>query len=177
MKKSELKSMPEYFDRYININDDADHLVALETSLNELKTLPIEKLNKLGDQIYEPGKWTIKDIFQHLIDAERVFAYRSTAFARGDQQQMLSFDENLFAQNAQTNLRNLNDLVEELTILRQSSIAQYKSYSNQMLQNEGTGYNGIKYSVLAIGFIIPGHQRWHMSIIEQRYFPLLLGNL
>lgn len=93
MKKSAIKKMPEYFDRYINLTDDVTYLEALEISMKELTELPLEKWKALGEKVYAPGKWTARDILQHLIDTERVFSYRMTAFARGDQQQMLSFDE------------------------------------------------------------------------------------
>lgn len=137
MKKSAIKKMPAYFDRYINLTDDVSYLEALDTSLQELFELPIEKWNALQEKVYAPGKWTAKDILQHLIDTERVFSYRMTAFARGDQQQMLSFDEELFGKNADANRRPIEDILEELTIVSKSYIAQYKSYTPEMLNRSG----------------------------------------
>ncbi len=173
MKKSAIKKMPEYFDRYINLTDDVTYLEALEISLKELIELPLKKWKALGEKVYAPGKWTARDILQHLIDTERVFSYRMTAFARGDQQQMLSFDEELFAKNADANRRPMEELLEELIVVRNSYIAQYKSYTSAMLDRSGKGFNGAEYSVLSMGFMIPGHQRWHFKIMEEKYFPLL----
>jgi DinB superfamily len=173
MKRSQLYPMPEYFDRYINQCDDVELLKAIQTSIDELDNAPIEKWKALGDKVYAPGKWTVKDILQHLIDTERVFAYRATAFARGDEQTMLSFDEELYGKNGIANTRTIEDLIAEMKILSQSFLLLYTSFSNEILQKIGNGSTG-KYSVAAIGFIIPGHQRWHLQILEEKYYPLLL---
>jgi DinB superfamily len=173
MTRSQLSPMPEYFDRYINLCDDTTIVTAIQISIDELDKLPVDKWKALGDKVYAPGKWTVKDILQHVIDTERVFAYRATAFARGDEQTMLSFDEELYGKNAVTNSRTIEDLIAEMKILRQSFLLLYKSFTDETLQKSGNGSTG-KYSVAAIGFIIPGHQRWHLKILEEKYYPLLL---
>jgi DinB superfamily len=176
MKKSNIVQMPEYFDRYIHLTDDQGYLDVLATSLDELENLPIEKWKALGEKVYAEGKWTAKDILQHLIDTERVFSYRMTAFSRGDEQKMLSFDEDLFAKNAQANRRSIEEILEELILMRKNYIAQYKSYTPEMLMRKGKGYNGAEYSVLSMAFMIAGHQRWHFRIVDEKYFPLLATN-
>jgi hypothetical protein len=175
MNKSDITKMPEYFDRYIDLTDDLTYMEVLQLSLTELENLPIEKWKALGEQIYAPGKWTAKDVLQHLIDTERVFTYRMTAFSRSDSQKMLGYDEDLYAQNADANRRTIEDLVAELILVRKSYIALYQSFSSEMLLKSGKGYNGLEYSVLSMGFMIPGHQRWHFKVVEERYFPLLLA--
>lgn len=172
MRKNQINPMPEYFDRYIALADDTNLLQALSACLDELKNLPFEKLHALGNQLYAPNKWTIKDIFQHIIDTERIFAYRALAFSRGEKMKMLTFDEDAYATEAYANARELQDIIKELILVRESSIAMYKSFSNAMLLKSGQGFTG-EYSVLAIGFLIAGHQRWHWKVIEEKYFPLL----
>lgn len=172
MKRSELNPMPKYFDRYIALADDVEMMEALQASLQELKNAPLDKWKALGDKIYAPGKWTVKDLLQHLIDTERVFDYRVTAFARKDTQKMLGFDEELFGRNADANRRSIDDLYEELIILRTSTILLFKSFTDDMLQTIGKGCNS-EYSVVSMGFMLPGHQRWHFKVLEERYFPLL----
>jgi hypothetical protein len=172
MLRSELNPMPEYFDRYINLCDDVDILDAIQISIDEINNFPIDMWKALGDKVYAPNKWTVKDILQHLIDSERVFAYRATAFARGDEQVMLSFDEELYGKNGNANKRTIEDLLDEMKILRQSFLCLYKSFSPEVLQIIGNGYTG-KYSVASIGFIIASHQRWHMQVLEEKYYPLL----
>jgi DinB superfamily len=173
MKKSDIKKMPEYFDRYINKTDDVTYIQALEMSLSELENLELAKWEALGDRTYAEGKWTAKDILQHLIDTERVFSYRMTAFAREDGQNMLGYDEDLYARNADAGRRSIKNLLHELMLVRKSFIAQYQSYSSEILLKVGKGYNGAEYSVLSMAFMIAGHQRWHLGIVEERYFPLL----
>jgi len=169
MKRSELNPLPEYFDRYINKCDDVELMEALDISINELNHLPIEKWESYGDKTYAEGKWTIKDILQHIIDAERVFTYRVMFFARGDQQKVPYYTEDDYAATADANRRTIKDLVEELKASHHSVKALYNSFTSEMLSKTGMGFKG-KYSVADIGFMLPGHQRWHFDVIEEKYF-------
>lgn len=171
IKCSQLSPLPAYFDRYINVVDDVDVVRALELSVDEIKNAPIEKWRALGKQVYAPGKWTINDILQHIIDAERVFCYRAVTFARGEQK-VMPFEEELWGRNAKASNRTLDDLLEELHTVRKGTILLYKSFTDEMLIRVGTGVKG-EYSVHDLGFIIAGHQRWHVNIIAERYLPLL----
>ncbi len=171
MTRSQLTNLPEYFDRYINKTDDVDVLTALQTSVTELENVPLEKWKALGNRVYAEGKWTVKDILQHLIDTERVFVYRATAFARGDKE-VKPFDEEMYAKNAKATQRSLEDLLEESIHLRKSTIYLYKSFNEEMLNRTGKSFKG-DYSVHAIGYIFAGHQRWHFGILKERYFPML----
>lgn len=169
MRKSQINPMPDYFDRYINMTDDVELLEAIQISIDEIDQFPLEKWKALGDKVYALGKWTIKDILQHLIDTERVFTYRMLAAARGEQQKMLSFDEDSYAAAGGATRRELEDLIDEMKLVRRSFQAMCRSFSEEMLQRICHGYSS-DYSVLSIGFIIPGHQRWHIKVIEERYF-------
>ncbi len=173
MKKSDIKKMPDYFDRYINLTDDVTYMEALETSLQELEQAPLEKWQALGEKVYAPGKWTIKDILQHYIDTERVFTYRITAIARGDKQMMTPYDEEIFAKNALANRRTIHELYEERLLVRKGTIAMFRSFTPDMLHHSGNGFNGMKYCPLSLGFMLAGHQRWHFRVLEERYYGLL----
>lgn len=172
MKRSDIHPMPEYFDRYINQVDDIELSDALQQSIREIEQFPLDRWRALGDTVYAPGKWTVKDILQHLIDTERVFAYRALSFARGETTRLPSYDEDAFAQSALANRRELEDLVAELLLSRRSFEAMYRSFDPEMLQRTGLSFKGT-YSVLSIGFVIAGHQRHHLNILEERYYPLL----
>lgn len=172
MKRSELNPMPNYFDRYINLAEDVELFDALQISLQELENAPIDKWKALGDKVYAPDKWTIKDLLQHLIDTERIFGYRMLAFARKEPQKMLGYDEELYARNANANHRTIEDLLAELKIGRLSFIQLYKSFTDEMLHTIGKGYSS-EYSVISMGFMIAGHQRWHFKVLEEKYYPLL----
>jgi DinB superfamily len=173
MNKKDIVKMPEYFDRYINLADDTTVVEALQNSLTELHNAPMEKWKSIGHQVYAPGKWTVKDILQHYIDTERVFTYRITAIARGDKQKMIPYDEDVFAQAALANRRTLEDLLEELILMRKATILMFQNFSNEMLLQEGNGFNGMQYCPLALGFMLAGHQRWHLNVLAERYYPLL----
>jgi DinB superfamily len=172
MNRSQLYPIPEYFDRYINLCDDVEIIQAIQISIDELNNAPLDKWIALKNKSYAPGKWTVKDILQHLIDAERVFSYRSLAFARGESQPLPSFDEDGYAANADANNRSIEELVAELKLSHRSVMQMYKSFTPQMLLKKGMGFKG-EYSVTSIGFIIPGHQRWHLKVIEEKYLPLI----
>jgi len=170
MKRSEI-DLPEYFDRYILKCDDVTIIESLEVSLKELESIPLEKWKSLGDEVYAPGKWTIKDILQHVIDTERVFVFRALSFARGDRN-VPSMEEDEYAKQAQAKNRTIDDLLEEAILLRKSTILMFNSFTPEMLSKTGMGFKG-EYSVAHIGFMFCGHQRWHFGVIEERYLPML----
>ncbi len=175
MKKSDIKVMPEYFDRYINLVDDIDLFDAFAESVTRLDKLNVRPLLKLGDSVYAPGKWTIRDIFQHLIDVERIFAYRALRFARKDQTPLPGFEENDYAVSAHATRRSLESLVEELKAVRISNTHLFSSFDDEMLQQVGICFNK-HISVLAMGFNIIGHQKHHLNVIDKLYIPLLENN-
>lgn len=172
MKRSELTPIPEYFDRYINKCDDVELLEAMRIAINELDAFPIEKWKALGDKVYAPGKWTVKDILQHLIDTERIFCYRALAFARNEMQTMPMFSEDEYAVSAEAVNRNIEDLVNELRTTHVAAMSLFKSFTPAMLNKVGKGFRGM-YSIASIGFILPGHQRWHLAVLEEKYYHLL----
>jgi hypothetical protein len=172
MKRSQVNPLPEYFDRYIDKCDDVELLAAIQTSIDELDNLPLDKWEALGDSVYAPCKWTVKDILQHLIDTERIFAYRVLVFSRNETQPLPSFDEDGYAAAAGATRRSHRELVDELRLVHQSYKALYESFTPAMLNKMGKGFKG-DYSVASMGFCMPGHQRWHFQILEERYYPLL----
>src|SRR6478736_4763801 len=105
MKRSDIKSMPEYFDRYINQVDDIELDAAFQKNLNTMSGLDMVALESLGDKTYEDGKWSVKDVFQHILDTERVFAYRTLRFARRDGVTPQGYDQDVFAVNANAKQR------------------------------------------------------------------------
>lgn len=172
MKRSDIHPMPEYFDRYINKTEDSDHLAVLETGLREMEQFPLDTFRALGAKVYAPGKWTVKNILQHIIDSERIFAYRALSFARKEPGTVLSYEEDDYAAVSDAEKRTLESLVDEMITVRRSTIDLFRSFSDEMLLRTGKGFRG-EYSVLSIAFILAGHPRWHMDIIRERYFPLL----
>ena len=171
MTRSQLTPLPDYFDRYINMADDVDVLTALATSLTELENAPLDDWKRIGDRVYAPGKWTVKDILQHIIDTERIFSYRALAFARGDRDAP-SYDEDTYGREANAITRSLEDLLAEAIAVRRSTVLLFKTFHTTVLQRTGNGFKG-PYSVHDIGYILAGHQRWHFRVIEEQYMPLI----
>lgn len=172
MKKNTLSWQPCYFDRYIDQVPDVDLSEALRQSLNDLDTLDLAKIRALGLSVYAPGKWTLNDLFQHLIDCERVFAYRAMRFARNDKTLLPGFDEDVFAENAGASRRSIDDLLAELRAVRMASILMFESFDETALRRTGMAYNA-ELPVLALGFVLVGHQIHHFRVMEERYFPML----
>jgi hypothetical protein len=173
MKKSDLQNLPPFFDRYILLANDEDIVTALENSaaLFEDETIK-QKLTALGDQVYAEGKWTAKDIVQHIIDTERIMAYRALRISRNDKTPLPGFDEESFAQHTTVATRTLADLLAEFRLVRQSSVALFKNMTNEMLQREGIGSNQ-PITALALGFVLVGHPVHHLNVLQERYFGLL----
>lgn len=164
--------MPAYFSRYINLVKEEDLLNALEQSRKEIDTIDWVFLKKLGDTVYAPGKWTVKDILQHIIDTERIFTYRALRFARKDTTPLPGYDEEWYGNNANANRRTLEEIKDELSVVRDSSIILFKSFNETALLNKGICFNE-EMPVLAIGFVLPGHQTHHLNVIKERYEPLI----
>jgi hypothetical protein len=133
MKRSEIINMPDYFNRYINLLPDVELLEALYQTGQPLFESEALKLNALKDKVYAPNKWTVKDIIQHIIDCERIFAYRALRFAREDKTPLPGFEENDYAKSAHILDRSLDELLQELYILRESNILMFKGFSNEQL--------------------------------------------
>lgn len=173
MTKSEIPVMPQFFDRYINQVDNVFLMDALLQTPSFDTYFPAQTLEAIGDLRYAPGKWMVKDILQHVIDTERIMAYRALRFARNDKTALPGYDENLFAETAHATRRTIPDLYAEFAAVRQSSILLFGSFDNEMLLRTGVCYHQ-NISVLALGFVVVGHARHHATIIKERYLPLLL---
>ncbi|ARV05962.1 damage-inducible protein DinB [Polaribacter sp. SA4-10] len=135
-----------------------------EKFMSILENLPKEK----QAYAYAEGKWTIKELIQHLIDTERVFSYRAMCFARNDKTALPGFDHDLFTDNCNANKRNYKDLLDEMIVVRKSTIQLFKSFSDEDLLRIGVG-SGKNMSVRAVGIIISGHQNHHLDIIKEHY--------
>ncbi|WP_162128363.1 DinB family protein [Flavobacterium phycosphaerae] len=171
MKPSQLQpdEFAGHFSTYINqVSDEYTLTEELEISVHRfikfVQNIPMDKF----DYRYAEGKWTIKDIILHLIDAERIFVYRALRFARNDKTALPSFDENDYVDEANANKRSLQDLLTELLIVRQGTLALFKSFSEEELMRKGTASNN-PMSVRALGFTIIGHQNHHQRIFQERY--------
>jgi len=171
MKSNEVQpsEYADYYQSYVqNVSNEYTLLEELEISVHRfikfVQNIPMDKF----DYRYAEGKWTIKDIIQHLIDAERIFAYRALRFSRNDQTALASFDENVYVIEAHANQRSIQDLLTELAVVRQATLSLFKTFSKEELLRSGIASNN-PMSVRALGFVIIGHQNHHQRVFEERY--------
>lgn len=153
---------------YIDAAGEVDLLEELEICLHDfirfVQNIPMDKF----DYRYAEGKWTIKEIIQHIIDTERIFAYRALRISRNDLTPLPGFDENFFTSNTNGNLRSLQDLLTELSAVRHSNLLLFKSFSQDQLKRDGIASEN-PISVRAIGFMLIGHQKHHQKVFGERY--------
>ena len=117
---------------------------------------------------YGPGKWTLKESWVHVIDAERVFAYRALRVARGDKTPLPGFNQDDFVPYSGANERNSASIIEEYAIVRQASLALFKTLTDPMWSQFGTASNQ-PVSPRGLAFIIAGHENHHLEITKSRY--------
>lgn len=168
MQNVDLSRVPEYYHKYINLAIDDDLQTAFKKHQTELVALLKEVPKKKWNYRYAEGKWTIKEVVQHIIDAERVFSYRTLCFARRDQTPLPGFDENIFAANAKADERSKKDLIKELKVVQESSALLFNSFDEEQLEQPGIASNNPTY-VKGIAYILLGHSLHHQKILEERY--------
>jgi uncharacterized damage-inducible protein DinB len=166
--RPEENEFAPYYKAYIARCTAADLLSALDEAEADALRLAAEADGSLGDHRYAAGKWTVKEVLQHLIDCERVFTYRALRFARNDSTPLAGFDEDRYAAEAGTAHRTLEQLFAELAHVRASTRAFFGSLPEAQLLRTGIA-NGNPFSVRALGWAIAGHALHHQAIIRERY--------
>lgn len=168
MIKSSTTTYPQNFQKYIDQVKEDDLSTALKNQMPAAEIFLQSISEELSKRKYAEGKWSIKEVLQHLIDAERVFAYRALCFARKDDHTLPSFDETEYAANANANERSWLDLVGEFVAVRKSTEYLYNSFTPETLELVGKA-SDYTISVSEIGFVIAGHVNHHLRIIQERY--------
>jgi uncharacterized damage-inducible protein DinB len=173
MTKKIFKPAPGEYDPYTIMYIDRvpdDGLIMTHLADNSaqmdlfLRSLPADTL----EYRYAPGKWTIKEILLHIIDAERIFTYRALRFARTDATPLSGYDQDPYVAASNANSRSLDNLLREFTCVRQSTIALFSSLADEAWMRTGTA-NNAAVSVRALAYIIAGHELHHLNIIKEKY--------
>lgn len=153
---------------YVAAVPDGDVLALLQKQLSETTRL----LSRLGEKRsrhrYAPGKWSIREVLGHLIDAERVFTYRALTFARADRTALPGFDENMWASASNADSRTLKSLLEELKAIRSATLALFRGFTEEQLARTGIA-SGQQVSVRGLLYVTTGHERHHLRILRERY--------
>jgi len=157
-----------YLDR---LPDDDRLLEHLATGLEETAA-PIRGLTRIQlESAYAPGKWTIKEVLLHVTDDERIYAYRCLRFARGDRTPLPGFEQDDYAPRSCAGRRSGEELLEELTAVREATIALFRWLPEEALPRWGEA-DGHRVTVRALGWHIAGHEAHHRAIVRERYLGL-----
>ena len=156
-----------YYGQYISlIEDDVINVLKtqLQSTIKLLKGIDEEK----GNFSYAEGKWTIKELLGHAIDAERIMAYRALSFARNEKQAQPGFEQDEYVADGNFNSRSLEEMINEFELVRKANIILFESFDAETLNRRGIA-NENEITVLALIFIIAGHEKHHMKILKERY--------
>ncbi len=168
MAKPDLATIPEFYHTYVNRVEEQNVTEALQNSLLKaselLQQIPEERWNFR----YAEGKWSIKEMVQHIVDAERIFAYRALCIARGEGASLPGFDENSYAARSNADSRVKEELIQEWEVVRRATLLLFQSFDEEQLTRTGTA-NNKSINVLAIGFISAGHVLHHLHVLKERY--------
>ncbi len=158
----------EAFSAYVKPVESDDIIKTLKKNTRKFHTLLLEIPPAKIDYAYADGKWTVKQVLQHIIDAERVFSYRALRIARFDTTPLPGFDENAWAEKADVTARGWKDMIKEFMRLRKSNIQMINNFSAEQLAATGTASNHA-VSTAALCFTMAGHVQHHMNILKERY--------
>ncbi|WP_303311692.1 DinB family protein [Hymenobacter sp. BT730] len=160
-----------YYETYVRlIPAGTNPLVLLEQQPRELRQLLQPLTEEQGQFAYAPGKWSIKESLVHMIDTERIFAYRALRIARGDQQPLPGFEQNDYVPASGANARSMADILEEYDTVRAASLSLLRSFQPDALERMGTASNN-PVSVRALAYIMAGHEAHHLQLLRERYLP------
>ncbi len=157
-----------YFDRYVARVPEADALPVLERQRTELRAAFSGVPETTGGFRYAPGKWTVRELLGHVIDTERIFAYRALCIARGETQPLPGFDQDPYVANAGHDRWTLAELLDDFDAVRRASVAMLAHLDEAAVRRVGTS-SGHATSVRAIAYIMAGHLRHHLGVLADQY--------
>lgn len=157
-----------FYQNYVNAVETDDIVAFLEKQKAEVPYFLHEVVWEKWELAYAPDKWTLAEAVLHMIDAERIFAYRALRIARGDTTPMPGFEQNQYVPNSGAMSRTPASIMDEFAAVREASIHLFKNFTDEMWERRGTASDA-EVSVLALAYIIAGHTAHHLKIIRERY--------
>jgi uncharacterized damage-inducible protein DinB len=168
VKRPSDNEIPEIYLSYTKLAEQENLFETLRYSrdltISIIDSIPADKEN----YIYAKGKWSLKTVLTHMIDSERVFAYRALRFSRKDNTELPGFDENEYAANCNADAISLEDIRKEFLAVREATVQLFKNMTEEMLSFKGIA-NELKVSAAVLGWIISGHNLHHCYVIKRRY--------
>lgn len=163
-----------YYATYISEVPEGSVLATLAGQIDQTAALLARVPESKASFRYAEGKWSIKEVVGHLADTERVFSYRALRVARGDTTPLASFDENAWVPFGDFDRRTLADLTAELRAVRAATMTLFNSFTGEAWLRIGTA-SGHPISARALAWIVTGHERHHLRVLAERYFPKVTG--
>lgn len=168
MKRPSKSEYAAYYHTYVETVPEGDIIKIMKKQCDQInKSLgKVSKKNSLHR--YAPDKWSVREVVGHMIDTERVFAYRTLRFARNDENDLPGFDENEYIRQSNYAEVNLKELVEEFCALRHSNLIMFKNFPEEFTLRTGRA-NGNRFTVRAMAYIMCGHVNHHLHMLKERY--------
>lgn len=157
-----------YYDRYIALVPEEDVLIALDQQLADTLILLRGLSEQHGAFRYEAGKWSVKEVLGHMIDVERIMAYRALCIARNDRTPLSGFEQDDYVENGGFDKRSVANLGREFEQVRRSTISLFRNLEPEAWQRRGTA-NNVDISVRALAYVIAGHELHHKAVLKERY--------
>jgi len=161
-----------YYNRYISLVSTTNINQTLERQISDTRALLSGLTEREGDFCYAPNKWSTKQVLGHLIDSERIFAYRALRVARGDRTPIEGFEQDDYVRNGPFVRSHLADLIEEFSAVRQSTVYFFRDLDVEAWTRRGVA-NNCEISVRALAYIVAGHELHHRKILAERYVGMM----
>jgi hypothetical protein len=168
MNRPDPSEYDPYYEGYISLVADTDISSTLAAQPAELRKAFGELGEERGSFAYNEGKWTIKQLLGHVIDGERMFAYRVLRISRGDKTPIEGFEQDGYIENAHSNERSFADLLDEFELLRVANVLMFNNMTDTDWQRSGTA-NNVEITVRALAYIMAGHVVHHVNVLNERY--------
>lgn len=168
MNRPQPDEFDPYYNTYVSLVDADDVLPVLDAQPDQLKAIFSDVQEERGHFAYADGKWTIKELLSHIIDGERMFAYRVLRISRGDETPIEGFEQDGYIENSNANDRCFAELLEEFELVRRANMMMFNNLSDEAAARIGIA-NEKPVSVRALVYIMAGHVTHHINIINDRY--------
>lgn len=168
MKRPDKTEYDPYYERYVSLVENNDIIATLASQPTKLQDMLTGVPEEKGGFAYAQGKWSTKQVLGHLVDGERMFAYRLFRISRGDKTPIEGFEQDGYIENAHSNKRSFADLLDEFLLLRRANMIFLNNLTDDAWSWTGTA-NNVEISVRALVYIMAGHIEHHVGILRERY--------
>jgi len=168
IKRPASEESSDYYKTYIHKVPKDDFLQVLKQAVPETTALMRGFSEEQWMHRYSPGKWSIKEVMLHIIDTERIMAYRALRISRGDKTPMAGFDQDDYIPFSKADSRSPESIIEEYNAVRQASIQLFEHLDDEHLATVGTA-SGQPFTPRALGFAVAGHEIHHLMVLQDRY--------